>query len=147
MMGSNRRSDREGVIIGKLSLFGTHPLRERRGRTHALPASIETGEPPLCHCGGFLKPATISFGQQLNASDVARAFETAKRADLVIALGSTLGVTPAADIPLKAAASGAGYAIVNRGATEHDGLPLVTLRIEGDVGAVFPPAVQLALQE
>jgi len=121
--------------------------RERSAPEPHLESFAETGEPPLCHCGGFLKPATISFGQQLNAGDVARAFETAKRADLVIALGSTLGVTPAADIPLEAAASGAGYAIVNRGATEHDGLPLVTLRIEGDVGAVFPPAVQLALQE
>ena len=121
--------------------------RERSAPEPHLESFAETGEPPLCHCGGFLKPATISFGQQLSASDVARAFETAKRADLVIALGSTLGVTPAADIPLEAAASGAGYAIVNRGATEHDGLPLVTLRIEGDVGAVFPPAVQLALQE
>lgn len=121
--------------------------RERSAPEPHLESFAKTGDPPLCHCGGFLKPATISFGQQLNASDVARAFETAKRADLVIALGSTLGVTPAADIPLEAAASGAGYAIVNRGATEHDGLPLVTLRIEGDVGAVFPPAVQLALQE
>ncbi len=121
--------------------------RERSAPEPHLESFAETGEPPLCHCGGFLKPATISFGQQLNAGDVARAFEAAKRADLVIALGSTLGVTPAADIPLEAAASGAGYVIVNRGATEHDGLPLVTLRIEGDVGAVFPPAVQLALQE
>jgi hypothetical protein len=41
--------------------------------------------------------------------------------------------------------SGAKYAIVNRGTTEHDQLPLVTLRIEGDVGEVFPAAVETAL--
>jgi NAD-dependent deacetylase len=105
----------------------------------------ETGEPPICHCGGFLKPATISFGQQLKAIDVARAFDAAKQADLVVALGSTLSVTPAADIPLEAAMSGTKYVIVNRGTTEHDHLPMVTLRIEGDVGEVFPAAVQIAL--
>jgi len=121
--------------------------RERSAPEPHLERFAETGEPPLCHCGGFLKPATISFGQQLKAVDVARAFETARRADLVIALGSTLGVTPAADVPLEAAMSGAGYAIINQGATEHDALPLVTLRIEGDVGAVFPPAVQAALKK
>ncbi len=105
----------------------------------------ETGESPVCHCGGFLKTATISFGQQLRAIDVARAFDAATQADLVVSLGSTLSVTPAADVPLEAAMSGAPYVIVNQGPTEHDGLPLVTLRIEGDLARVFPPAVELAL--
>ena len=105
----------------------------------------ETGESPICHCGGFLKTATISFGQQLRAIDVARAFDAAKQADLVISLGSTLSVTPAADIPLEAAMSGVPYVVVNQGPTEHDGLPLVTLRIEDDLGSVFPQAVKAAL--
>lgn len=104
-----------------------------------------TGVPPDCHCGGILKSATISFGQQLRPGDVGAAFAAAERADLVVALGSTLSVTPAADVPLAAAERGADYAIVNRGETEHDGLPLVTLRIDGDVGAVFPAAVTSAL--
>jgi len=107
----------------------------------------ETGESPICHCGGFLKTATISFGQQLRAIDVARAFDAAKQADLVISLGSTLSVTPAADVPLEAAMSGVPYVVVNQGPTEHDGLPLVTLRIEGDLGSVFPQAVKAALSE
>ena len=105
----------------------------------------ETGEPPVCACGGFLKPATISFGQELRPDDLARAFEGARRADAVLALGSTLLVTPAADIPLEAARSGCCYIIVNRGPTEHDTSPFVSLRIDGDVGAVFPKAVDQAL--
>lgn len=105
----------------------------------------ETGEPPLCECGGYLKPATISFGQQLRAIDIARAFDAARRSDVVVALGSTLSVTPAADIPMEAARNGATYAIVNRGATEHDRSPLVELRIDGDVVDVFPEAVARAL--
>ena len=105
----------------------------------------ESGEPPVCTCGGFLKPATISFGQELRRDDLVRAFEGAGRADAVLALGSTLMVTPAADIPLEAARSGCCYIIVNRGPTEHDTSPFVSLRVDGDVGAVFPKAVDQAL--
>lgn len=109
-------------------------------------ASFEqSGEPPICDCGGYLKPATISFGQQLRAIDLSRAFDAARRADVAIALGSTLSVTPAADIPYEAARHGATYAIVNRGATEHDRSPFVSLRVEGDVSDVFPEAVARAL--
>ncbi len=121
--------------------------RERSDPGPHLEAFAETGEPPLCHCGGFLKTATISFGQQLNPIDVARAFDAARNADLAISLGSSLTVTPAADVPLEAAMAGAKYVIVNRGETEHDALPIVTLRIEGDVGEVFPVAVEAGLVE
>jgi NAD-dependent deacetylase len=105
----------------------------------------ETGEPPLCHCGGILKPATISFGQNLRAVDMERAFEAAVACDLVLALGSTLSVNPAASIPRHAAERGKQYVIVNRGPTDHDTLSFVTLRIEADVSDVVPAAVELAL--
>jgi NAD-dependent deacetylase len=106
---------------------------------------VETGEGPVCGCGGYLKPATISFGQQLRAVDLARAFEAAKTCDLVVALGSTLAVTPAADIPMTGARHGAPYVIVNQGPTEHDRSPFVTLRIEGDISTILPVAVGAAL--
>jgi NAD-dependent deacetylase len=105
----------------------------------------KTGEPPVCDCGGYLKPATISFGQQLRAVDIARAFDAARRSDVAVALGSTLSVTPAADVPMEAARHGAAYAVVNRGATDHDRSPFVALRIDGDVGTIFPAAVARAL--
>ena len=103
-----------------------------------------TRRPPVCSCGGFLKPATISFGQQLRTADLQRAAATAEHCDLVIALGSTLSVQPAAEFPLLAARRGIPYVIINRGPTEHDGLPAVTLRLDGDVAALFPPAVAAA---
>jgi NAD-dependent deacetylase len=105
-----------------------------------------TRRPPLCECGGFLKPATISFGQNLKNEDLERAQAAALEADLVVALGSTLSVYPAANIPLIAAERGAPYVVINRGPTEHDGRPEVTLRMEGDVGVIFPPAVEQALK-
>ena len=102
-----------------------------------------SGEPPRCHCTGLLKPATIPFGQPLRSEDLARAYAAAEGCDLVVSLGSTLSVTPAADVPLAAARRGVPYAIVNRGPTEHD--RVADLRIEGDVVDVVPPAVALVL--
>jgi len=104
-----------------------------------------TRRPPICDCGGFLKPATISFGQNLRNEDLQRAESAAKAADLVLALGSTLSVYPAANIPLLAAARGVPYVIINRGPTDHDEFSEVTLRLEGDVSDIFPPAVAIAL--
>ena len=105
----------------------------------------ETRRAPRCACGGLLKAATVSFGQPLRASDLERAAHAAAHADLVVALGSTLSVYPAASVPLAAAERGTPYVIVNRGPTEHDGHPAVTLRIEGDVTEEFAPAVREAL--
>jgi NAD-dependent deacetylase len=100
---------------------------------------------PLCQCGGFLKPATISFGQSLDPRVLERAEEAASRADLIVALGSTLSVYPAASFPLLAAQRGSPYVVINRGPTDHDTDPAVTLRIEGDVAEIFPPAIEAAL--
>ncbi len=105
-----------------------------------------TRKPPSCDCGGFFKPATISFGQQLRQQDLERAFAAAECADLVVSLGSTLSVQPAASVPLRAAERGVPYVIINRGETDHDGHPALALRLEGDVGLVFPEAVGLALK-
>lgn len=108
-------------------------------------AFADTRIPPRCTCGGLLKPATISFGQNLIASDMQRALNATERADLVVALGSTLSVYPAANIPLTAAERGVPYVIINQSETDHDRLPGVTLRLEGDVQELFPPSVTKAL--
>ena len=101
--------------------------------------------PPLCQCGGFLKPATISFGQNLDPKELERASQAAAEADLVVSLGSTLSVYPAASFPLMAAKRGVPYIVINRGATDHDHEQCVTLRLEGEVGELFPGAVDAAL--
>jgi NAD-dependent deacetylase len=132
-------------IHGTAALVECQTCGERSDPAPHFAEFDETGEPPTCHCGGYLKPATISFGQSLRQGDLIRAFTAADRADLVLALGSTLAVTPAADIPLAAAQAGAAYVIVNQGPTEHDRLPLVSLRIEGDVSTIVPEAIAAAL--
>lgn len=104
-----------------------------------------TRKPPLCECGGFLKPATISFGQSLDPEVLEQAAHAAMQADFVVALGSTLSVYPAASFPLLAAQRGIPYVVINRGETEHDHEPCVSLRIEGEVSDIFPAAVDAAL--
>ena len=95
---------------------------------------------PVCpDCGGFLKSATISFGQAMPEEEMVRAFAGADRADLAISIGSTLEVTPAAHVPLAAKQGGAPYAIVNRGPTAHDSI--CDVRLEGDVCELLPELV------
>lgn len=118
---------------------------ERTEPTEHFEAFRKDGRAPQCHCGGWLKPATVSFGQSLVSQDLERAAEAAQACDVVVAMGSTLSVHPAATIPLIAAQGGATYVIVNRGKTDHDDHPLVSLRMEGDVVGLFPPAVTAAL--
>lgn len=100
---------------------------------------------PRCECGGYLKPATISFGQNLRQGDLSNAEMAAHEADLAIALGSSLSVYPAAGIPMAAARKGVPYVVINRGPTDHDSSSEVALRIEGDVTDIFPSAVSIAL--
>ena len=86
-------------------------------------------EMPECeHCGGILKSATVSFGQALPADVLNAAFHTASAVDLLLVLGSSLVVHPAAAIPMAAAKAGAQLVIVNREPTPLDGLAAVVLR-------------------
>jgi NAD-dependent deacetylase len=132
----------EGLLV---ELHGTNRWIECTGcglRTEPGPAFARFAEErraPRCACGGWLKAATISFGQALKPEVLARGFDAAAHCDLVLALGSTLSVHPAASIPLAAHARGVPYVVINRGPTDHDGL--CTLRLEGDVAEILPPAV------
>lgn len=104
--------------------------------------------PPRCEqCGGPLKSATISFGQSLRSEDLERAARAAAACDLVLALGSTLAVYPAASVPLLAAERRVPYVIINRGPTDHDGMSQVALRLDGDVEQILPPAVTAAVDQ
>ena len=104
-------------------------------------ARVRAGEEdPACRsCGGILKTATISFGQGLVARDLARADAAARRADLMLAVGTTLGVYPIADVVPLAKAHGAPVVIVNGGPTEMD--DLADVRIEGSISDVLPALV------
>ncbi len=132
-------------LHGTMNAVECQSCGKRSKPEHCFAEFRKTRKPPVCTCGGYLKPATISFGQNLREQDLQKAFDATARADLVISLGSTLSVTPAANVPLQAAVDGACYVIINRGSTEHDNLPEVCLRLDGDVCDIFPHAVDKAL--
>jgi NAD-dependent deacetylase len=85
---------------------------------------VRAGEadPDCPDCGGILKSATISFGQNLVHEDLVRAEVAAQNCDLMLAVGTTLAVWPAAGVVPIAKRHGARVVIVNAEPTEMDGL-------------------------
>jgi NAD-dependent deacetylase len=99
-----------------------------------------TERPPRCDsCGGHVKTATISFGQPMPEEAMARARDEALACDLFLAIGSSLVVYPAAGFPVLAKRHGARLAILNRDATELDGLADLVLHLE--IGPALGEAV------
>lgn len=114
--------------------------QERRADVQA---RLDTEMPPRCKvCGGaFLKPTVVLFGEPMPYAAVQEAFALAREADVVLVVGSSLVVYPAADIPLAAARSGAKMIVVNAEATPFDDLADVV--IHGKAGEVLPEIVKL----
>jgi NAD-dependent deacetylase len=79
-------------------------------------------------CEGRIKHATISFGQMLPPDVLEEAVSWSKEADLMLAIGSSLVVTPAADLPRLAKQTGARLVIINREPTPLDDLADAVLR-------------------
>jgi NAD-dependent deacetylase len=99
---------------------------------------VRAGEadPPCQRCGGILKSATVMFGQPLDPEVLSRAVSVASASDLMIAVGSTLTVEPAASLCAVAAGSGAHLVIVNRDPTPYDDLASEIIR--EPIGSVLP---------
>ncbi len=101
-----------------------------RGPMQAVLDRVRAGEAdPSCHgCGGILKSATISFGQALVPSVIARALRAAEEADMLLALGTSLQVYPVAGMVPAAKRSGARVVIVNAEDTPLDDIADAVLR-------------------
>lgn len=122
---------------------------ERQPMAEVLDRVRRGEEDPTCRrsttageCGGVLKAATVSFGQSLFAEDLDRAERAALRCDLVLAVGTTLAVYPAAALVPLARRAGATVVIVNGEPTELDALADVVVR--GRIGEVLPAIVEAA---
>jgi NAD-dependent deacetylase len=90
-------------------------------------------------CGGYIKTATISFGQAMPDTAMRRAEELTLSCDLFLAIGSSLVVWPAAGFPLMAKRNGARLVIINREPTEFD--DIADLVVHHDIGTVLEPFV------
>jgi len=93
-----------------------------------------------CRCGGTLGKSVVDFGESLPEKDLMLSYEHARKSDLFVVVGSSLVVTPAADMPREALLSGAKLVIINQGETPFDGV--AHLRFYESIGEVLPPAVR-----
>jgi len=99
---------------------------------------MATGAAPICSdCSGIVKTAAISFGQPLPEAALRRAYDVATSCDLLLAIGSSLVVYPAAAFPTIARQHGARLVIVNGEKTPLDDVADVVLR--GDIGDILEP--------
>jgi len=109
-----------------------------------LPEFIESGIPPTCSvCHALLKPDIVLFEEGLPANTWYQAEAHARQADLMIVIGSSLTVTPAAYIPQVAVESGAQVIIINRTPTYLD--KIATVRLPLDVAEVLPAITKQVL--
>ena len=101
--------------------------------------SSSEGRAPDCACGGYIKTATVSFGQAMPQHEMARAEELSSTCDLFVAIGSSLVVWPAAGFPLHAKRNGAKLVIINREPTDFD--EIADLVVHHDIGEALGPFV------
>jgi NAD-dependent deacetylase len=114
--------------------------REARGDVQS---RLDVEMPPRCKvCGGaFLKPTVVLFGEPMPRAAIQQAFALAHEADVMLVVGSSLVVYPAADVPLVAMRSGAQLIVINAEPTPLDELATVVVR--GKSGEVLPEIVDL----
>lgn len=131
---------REVACIGLSPPSGTPQGCGYRTDHVSIMQRLDAGESdPHCpDCGGIVKSATISFGQMMDARSIDAATDLARRADLLIAVGSSLQVFPAAGLPVETLRTGGALAIVNDEPTPLDDLAEVVVRARA--AAALPAA-------
>jgi len=101
----------------------------------------ESSLPPRCKvCNGILKPDVVLFGEPLPYTEISKAYEEASKADLILVLGSSLTVYPAAYIPETVKMHGGKVIIINMEPTEKD--HIAEILINAKVGEVVPRLVE-----
>ena len=115
---------------------------ENRTKMEDTLARVDAGEedPPCQLCGGILKSATISFGQQLDPFVLRAAARAAENCDLLLAVGTSLTVHPAAGLVDVALAAGARFIVINAQPTPYD--PLADAVVREPIGVALPALVE-----
>jgi NAD-dependent deacetylase len=114
---------------------------EKRWPREEIEIWLEKVAVPMCDaCGGILKPTTVSFGQAMPPRPTAMAFRAASECDVLLTVGSSLVVYPAAALVPTAKEAGARLILINLEATEYDALADVA--ISGKAGEVLPEIVE-----
>jgi NAD-dependent deacetylase len=126
-------------VHGSIRTSSCPSCRERYALERVLELLAEADAPACPACGEILKPDVVFFGELLPPTEIERAFELARRARLLLVVGSALEVHPVAGLPRETLDAGGELAIVNRGATPFD--VHAALRLDGSAGEVLPAVV------
>jgi NAD-dependent SIR2 family protein deacetylase len=132
-LGCDRQFTRETV--------GWDPVRFGPGYRTQKPVS---GQPGCPNCGGRLISSVVNFGDPMPAKELELAAWHAQNCDLMLVLGSSLVVNPAASLVGLAIAGGARVVLINQGETPYD--EVATLRLGISIGDVLPAAAEMVKQ-
>lgn len=114
---------------------------QRKPADEALQQFLQDGRAPRCdRCGNVVKPSVVLFGEALPSAEFEKARQAARNCDVMLVVGSSLEVRPAADIPLLALQHGAKIMIINKTPTQLD--RRADCVISGDVADVLPQIVK-----
>jgi len=112
--------------------------RHARGELVCDPGWAEAGRPPGClECGNLVRPGVVWFGESLPLRAIDTAQRAAERCALMLVVGTSGAVSPAAGLAGRARAAGAHVVVLNPGLSELDGTAHAVLR--GTAAAVLPP--------
>jgi NAD-dependent deacetylase len=124
-----------------LELHGN--IRQNRcvtcGHESAMEDITFDGRVPLCKCGGMLRPAVVWFGESLPEEVLDEAFTAVRHCDLLVTVGTSAVVYPAAALPHVALEHGIPVIEVNTQETPLSAAATVSLR--GPAGEILPPIV------
>ncbi len=117
--------DRLHTLAGSKNVIEIHGSTQRNFclNCHSffdLKSILKLGVPPKCpKCGGFIKPDVVLFNEPLNEDNLSQAMEAVSRADLMICIGTSLVVNPAASLPYYFNGNN-GLVIINKDETPLD---------------------------
>lgn len=137
----HQRAGSAGVLALHGALFEDRWLapcpRQAKGEPACHPARAEAGRPPRCgQCGNLVRPGVVWFGEALPGDVLGAALEAAARCDLMLVVGTSGMVHPAAGLPALAAGHGARVVILNPHPSELDGAADAVLR--GTAASLLP---------
>ncbi len=101
---------------------------------------IREGQPVCPHCGGRIISSIVDFGDPLPYDELQEAINRSQNSDVFFVIGSSLVVTPAANMPGIAKQNGAKLIIINKGDTPYDSV--TDIRFENLIEEILPPIME-----
>jgi NAD-dependent deacetylase len=135
--GLHRRAGTRNIVELHGYIFGVRCVAE--GKTMENLEVPLASIPPLCECGAMLRPDIVWFGEALPEQAILKAIDASRACDLMLVVGTSAVVQPAASMPMLAREAGAFVLEINPDPTPLS--PLVDIALQGKAGEVLPEVV------